>query len=154
MANQDVSLFRRQSPHGLHGRPSFRARLSGYTAVMKTRLLIACAVALAIAAAFLLRPGAPTLEGIWSGKDWGQVVFVDGKGTYTDTYGSSPGVIQLQEIGPRAYEGTWGESLERHGKLTLTLSDDGQSANGSWTADEDCEIKGNPGGALQWLRSK
>ena len=106
------------------------------------------------AAALMLRRGEPGLEGTWTGNSWGRVVFVDGQGTYTDTYGTGPGTLHLTKAGERAYEGTWGESPKRHGTLAFTLSKNGELANGTWKADEDCEIQGSPGGAIQWIREK
>ena len=124
---------------------------------MNPRVLTAFAGATLLGATFLFlqqHRAEPAPEGAWTGKDWGQVVFIGEKGTYTDTFGTSPGTIALRKTGERTYEGTWGEYPKRHGTLSLTLSADGQFANGVWKADEDCEIEGSPGRALQWARAK
>ena len=59
------------------------------------------------------------LDGHWlePSKEWGQVLFVGTKGTYSATYGPGPGEFRLTKVGD-GYEGTWGEGPTRHGLIT------------------------------------
>src|SRR5947208_3196796 len=70
------------------------------------------------------RQQAPALGigGTWVGGDWGTVVIgADGGGTYTATYESAYGRLQIRPAGERRYVGTWGESVRRFGTLALEL---------------------------------
>ena len=93
------------------------------------------------------------LVGSWSSRDWGEVVLnADGTGTYTDTFGTGPGRIQLDRTGDRSYTGTWGESNQRSGKLVIELSPDGRTITGTWTPDPSSTIGSKTGGAILWTR--
>src|SRR5262245_43483358 len=98
-------------------------------------MLLLCAAALAetgVAQQVLVAPPALAagqrsvifeLVGSWSSRDWGEVVLnADGTGTYTDTFGTGPGRMQLDRTGDRSYKGTWWESNQRSGTLVIVLS--------------------------------
>lgn len=102
---------------------------------------------------------APDIAGRWSGDDWGQVTLKrngDGgySGTYTDTYGKQPGVIQLKWSRiERQYRGTWAEGEDRFGDLAVRLYD--HEIRGALTTDAQSKI--NPGTPrltdLKWTRA-
>jgi hypothetical protein len=93
------------------------------------------------------------VTGAWSAADWGDVVIgPDGAGSYSSTYGTGPGRLQLRPVGERRYEGSWGESAQRFGTLVLELSPDGQRITGSWTPDPQSTIGTRTGGSIAWTR--
>lgn len=93
------------------------------------------------------------LAGDWTG--WGRVTWAsDGTGTYTDTYGTGPGTMQLRRSGDRTYEGTWRESAARHGTMVMSLSADGSQLTGTWSPDPDCTIGTRQGGTLTLRRRR
>ena len=95
--------------------------------------------------------GSFEVAGSWSG--WGVVVLnADGSGTYTDTFKTGPGRMQLRRTGDRSYEGTWGESNQRFGTLTIELSPDGRTITGNWTPDPSVTVGSKEGGAIAWGR--
>jgi hypothetical protein len=92
------------------------------------------------------------LDGTWTGADWGTVTFAGGVGSYTDTYGTGPGRLQLERMGDHTYAGVWGESTKRHGTLTVTLSKDASGLTGTWYVDPDCTIGKKGGGPIRWTK--
>lgn len=93
------------------------------------------------------------LAGTWTSTDWGDVVLsVDGSGTYASTYGTGPGRMSVHPVGGRRFAGTWGESAQRHGTLTLELSLDGRTITGTWTPDPHCTVGTTTGGTITWTR--
>ena len=94
------------------------------------------------------------LDGRWDGgDDWGEVIINDLEGTYSSTFGSDLGVIELTEVGENTYEGTWNEGgTDRFGTLELT-QDSNDVVTGEWTADPDSEIPGSSGGLIRWERA-
>jgi len=98
-------------------------------------------------------PPPPKLDGEWRGNDWGQVLFVGLRGSYSSTYGPGPGEIRVTEAAEGAYAGTWGEGERRHGKLKLRF-ESRDVLVGEWSADPTSTIKGQPGGIIRWNRKK
>jgi hypothetical protein len=93
------------------------------------------------------------LAGAWTSSDWGTIdLRADGTGSYSSTYGTGPGRMSLRPIGRGRFAGTWGESAQRHGTLTLELSPDGRTLTGTWTPDPSCTIGTATGGTLVWTR--
>lgn len=98
-------------------------------------------------------PTPPQLSGRWTGLDWGNVMIEGLNGTYSDTYGTTPGQIRLTAKTNGMYSGTWSEGLLRFG--TLELKFDGPDVlTGTWTADPKCEKKAKDGGDIRWTRMK
>lgn len=92
------------------------------------------------------------LAGRWSGPEWGWVVLnSDGNGSYTDTYGTGPGRIELHAVGD-GYEGRWVESSRRFGTLRFVLEPNGEAIVGTWAPDPRCTIGTTTGGSLRWSR--
>ncbi len=94
------------------------------------------------------------LSGRWTdtGGGWGKVAITGNTGTYTDTYGTGPGTFAFQEQPDGTYTGTWGESEQRHGTLSFTVSDAGRTIKGTYKADDDCEINPGSTGPIHWTR--
>jgi hypothetical protein len=93
------------------------------------------------------------VAGRWSGADWGDVVIGgDGSGSYTSTYGTGPGQLQIRRAGERTYEGTWSESSQRYGALVLELAPDGRTITGAWRPDSQSTIGSRTGGPVVWTR--
>lgn len=93
------------------------------------------------------------IAGTWSSADWGSIeLHADGTGTYTSMYGTGVGRVTLHPAGPRRFSGTWGESAQRHGTLSLELSADGRTLHGTWTPDPSCTIGTMTGGVAEWRR--
>src|SRR5205085_7408221 len=112
-------------------------------------------VALLLLASRAGAQGALPIAGQWAAADWGEVtIAADGSGTYTDTYGTGPGRLQIRRTDDGRYEGTWGESSERHGTLVLVLAPDGRTLTGSWTPDPQSTIGTTTGGPIQWSRRR
>jgi hypothetical protein len=92
------------------------------------------------------------VAGRWSGDGWGNIVInSDGTGSYSDTFGTGPGRLQLRRVADGSYDGTWGESSQRHGTLMVVLSADGRQLNGTWTPDPQSTIGSMVGGAVNWV---
>jgi hypothetical protein len=128
-------------------------------------MLLLCAAARAekrVAQEVLVFPAAPTVGqsfvtfepvGSWASRDWGEVVLnADGTGTYTDTFGTGPGRIELAPTCDRSYKGSWGESNQRSGTLVIILSPDGRTITGIWTPDASSTIGSKTGGTILWTR--
>ncbi len=94
------------------------------------------------------------LDGRWEGAAWGRVTIRNGRGTYTDTFGTGPGTFRIRATGTNRFEGVWGESDRRFGTMAFSLSADGRTVTGTWSASPRCEISaGFPTGAsLAWRR--
>jgi hypothetical protein len=111
--------------------------------------------ALIFAAAQTVGQSSVTFEpvGSWASRDWGEVVLnADGTGTYTDTFGTGPGRIELAPTCDRSYKGSWGESNQRSGTLVIILSPDGRTITGIWTPDASSTIGSKTGGTILWAR--
>jgi DNA-binding beta-propeller fold protein YncE len=92
-------------------------------------------------------------SGLESGADWGWVTIQGSRGTYTDTYGPGPGKLEFHRTEHDTYSGTWAESDKRHGTMSFTVSDDGNTITGTYAADEDCEIHPEyKKGVVYWVR--
>lgn len=129
-------------------------------------LRIAAVAALAVAAGTVGRPlraqpfvaqsrsdAMPEISGTWRGDGWGDVTLrPDGTGTYTDTYGSVPGRLQIRRTGARTYAGSWGEVIDRHGVLVFVIEADGRTLRGAWTPDPGCSVGTSTGASLIWTR--
>jgi hypothetical protein len=112
-------------------------------------MLLLCAAAPTVGQSFATFE----LVGSWASRDWGEVVLnADGTGTYTDTFGTGPGRIQLDRTCDRSYTGFWGESNQRSGTLEIILSPDGRTITGTWTPDASSIIGSKTGGAILWTR--
>ena len=73
------------------------------------------------------------IAGRWTGNDWGDVVIAaDGTGSYSATFGTGPGRLQLQRVDADRYQGTWRESDRRFGRLVLVLSHDRRTLTGTF----------------------
>lgn len=98
-------------------------------------------------------PQMPEIAGAWHGTGWGDVVLrADGTGSYSDTYSSGPGRLQIHRTGPRTYAGTWGESARRHGVVVLVFEAGGGTLRGAWSPDPECSLGTHTGDALTWTR--
>lgn len=74
------------------------------------------------------------LDGTWGGSaDWGQVVLKGGVGTYSATYGGSPGQIHVKSLDVTGLRGTWGEDEKHHGALVINMSEDRASIQIEWS---------------------
>jgi hypothetical protein len=111
--------------------------------------------------AFIAFTGEPSdISGEWAGEGWARVVLrqtgpTEVVGTYTDTFGKTPGKITLKwSRVERRYNGTWSEGEERFGKLSVRPV--GDEIRGAWTTSRDSRI--NPGtpelADLLWVRAK
>ncbi len=97
--------------------------------------------------------GRVALAGSWSGGDWGDVVVrADGSGTYTDTFGTGPGVFELHHAGENKYAGSWSESSQRFGTLAIVFAPDGRTIDGRWDPDPRSTIGSQTGGPITWTR--
>lgn len=93
------------------------------------------------------------LAGTWASGDWGSIVLQpDGTGSYSSTYGTGAGRLSLRALGGRRFAGSWGESSQRHGTLTIEVSTDGRTITGTWTPDPNCTLGTTTGGTLTWTR--
>jgi len=100
----------------------------------------------------------PDISGRWTGDEWGQVVLEEKQtgtyeGTYTDTFGTQAGELQLQWSRiERRFKGTWREGEDRYGKISVRMLDD--RIRGAWTTNEKSRINpANPELAdLLWVR--
>lgn len=98
-------------------------------------------------------PTPPQLSGKWTGIDWGNVTLDGLNGTYSDTYGTAPGLIHLTAQTNGTYSGTWSEGTLRFG--TLEVRFDGPDAlTGTWTADPKSKKKAKDGDRIRWTRMK
>lgn len=97
--------------------------------------------------------GPASLDGRWDGgADWGEVIINDLQGTYSDTFGSDPGHIQLTAVTDTEFTATWNEQgTARFGTMELTLESN-DTVSGTWTADPASTISGSSGGLLLWER--
>ncbi len=131
--------------------------------VTHSRPMTARHAASLVMVAFLVLTSAPAvaqppatlaqLAGAWTSSDWGTIeLSAAGSGSYSSTYGTGAGRFSLRPIGGRRFSGTWGESAQRHGTLTLELSLDGRTLTGTWTPDPSCTIGTMMGGTLVWTR--
>jgi hypothetical protein len=93
------------------------------------------------------------LDGTWTGVDWGKVTLDGLNGTYSDTYGKTPGQIHLTAQTNGTYSGTWSEGTVRFGTLELRF-EGADVITGKWTADPKCEKKARDGGDIKWTRIK
>ena len=94
----------------------------------------------------------PSLDGEWSGGDWGRVIFVGLEGNYSSTYGPGPGEIHLTKGDDGTYKGRWGEGEKRHGSIELRFESPDVLV-GRWAADPDSTIQGQSHGLIRWTRS-
>jgi hypothetical protein len=99
-------------------------------------------------------PAADDLTGAWDGSssEWGKVDLRGTQGTYTDTYGSSPGAISLERTAPRTYQGIWKENEVHGGTLKFTLSEDGRTAAGTYKTWESSPRRPGYEGKVLWKR--
>lgn len=100
----------------------------------------------------------PDIGGEWHGADWGDVVLkktadAEYEGSYTDTFGNTPGKLRLQWSRMEGrYHGTWSEGEDRFGELSVRLV--GEEIRGAHTTDAKSKINpANPRLAdLAWQR--
>ncbi len=84
------------------------------------------------------------ISGEWSGDDWGRVVLkkstdAEYSGTYTDTFGKTPGDIHVKWSRiERRFNGTWKEGEDRFGEISLRLV--GDEIRGANTTDATSKI--------------
>ncbi len=96
-------------------------------------------------------PGA--LTGEWNGRSWGNIVFNGYEGTYTGTYNKKLGWIKLKKESDTSFSGTWGESDERFGSLTVGWEDDNQ-LTGTWQVDPKARKRATNSGRIRWTRKE
>lgn len=114
----------------------------------------------ALVGGFLLSADPPDIAGEWQGDDWGHVVLTradngEFSGVYSDTYGKTPGKIQLKWSRiERRYNGTWHEGDDRFGEISVRLV--GDEIRGALTTDAKSKI--NPAtprlADLKWTRDR
>jgi hypothetical protein len=92
------------------------------------------------------------LVGEWSSPDWGTVTLLGDWGGYTGTFGTGPGLLELQKSDGKSYQGTWRESGQRHGTLSFTVADDGKSLSGRYQPDPASTIGGKQGQSFRLTR--
>ncbi len=84
---------------------------------------------------------APDIAGQWTGEDWGAVVLEakqagQYEGNYTDSDHAKSGTVRLKwSRAERRFNGTWEESDERSGKVSLRLV--GDEIRGAWTTGKN-----------------
>jgi len=102
---------------------------------------------------------APDIAGKWAGEVWGAVVLEakepgQYEGSYKDTDHSKSGTVHLKwSRVERRFNGTWAESDDRNGKISLRLV--GDEIRGAWTTDKNLKTEtGTPELAdLLWKRT-
>jgi outer membrane protein assembly factor BamB len=105
-------------------------------------------------AAVTRAPLGDDLTGAWDGGDWGEVL-VDGEhAVYSANCRTGQGRMLLHVTGHKTYDGTWGESDRRYGTLSVTVSDDGHTAKGTWKASEGAALGDGASGSLNWKRKE
>jgi hypothetical protein len=115
------------------------------------RRILVLALALTLLAACGGGDASDGIDGRWDGgDDWGEVIIDGLSGTYSDTFGPDPGVIELEQTSETTYEGTWNEQgTARFGTMSLEVRSDDVIV-GTWTADPASTISGSSGGQLRW----
>ena len=145
----------KSAPASVSGRR--KSRFLGFKGV----LAMIATLGIGLLGAFLLfSPEPPNIAGQWSGEEWGQVVLkktnaAEYTGTYTETLGKNPGVIQLKWSRiERRFNGTWREGEDRFGELSVRLVNN--EIRGALTTDPKSKI--NPAtprlADLLWTRSE
>ena len=131
-------------------------RLIGFRGV----LTMLAALGACLFGGIMLVSSEPDIAGTWSGEDWGDVVLKKTEsgryeGTYTDTFGKTPGAIRLSWSRiERRFNGTWREGDDRFGDVSVRLV--GKEIHGAFTTDTKAKI--NPAtpalSELTWVRAK
>lgn len=92
------------------------------------------------------------LDGSWDGgRDWGEVKFKAGNGTYSATYSGEPGLLKVKPEESGVFQGTWSEPTlrpaphlrvansttpVRHGTFTSHVSKGGQLVRLAWKSSD------------------